>query len=386
MTEPDLADRIAGGIIGSAIGDAFGAPYECKDYRDIRRYFGDARTFADLEEVYRRMPDADFSPVIACMDRKPWRPIGLITDDTVLSDLLLDCILEHDGEVTAIEFAEQWKHFEDPVENPDGDPVVRLNRVHWIERIPYLRNNLHEIPKRELGHGEANATNAIMYIAPVGLLCAGDPAMAELMAVDVSSVNQHGRSRDPAGGYAAALAACFVPGMTVEEIVRLGVHHTHDPYCVHQLEAMLDVARKCDDCATFIERYYEEIIDDIIPYRDVQAATDARSREMGSCVSWISTEVLGPVLATFLITGGKDVEEMVLACARIGRDADTICRAAGGLIGAWRGLSAFPAEWRETVLAKNRWLRMEEKSARLASLVERRIQTRADRLHSLLPG
>jgi hypothetical protein len=62
-----IQHRCAGGIIGSAIGDAFGAPYECMDYRDIRRFFGDARSFAD-----------------------------------------------------------QWKHFEDPVENPDGDPVVRL--------------------------------------------------------------------------------------------------------------------------------------------------------------------------------------------------------------------------------------------------------------------
>lgn len=245
MSTPSLHQRIAGGLIGGAIGDALGAPMECMHYQRIREVFGDARRFSD------------FTPAILqqAMFRKDIASLGMITDDTVLADLLLDCILEHNGEITAIEFARHWEKFEDPVPNPDGDPIIRMKRMHWIERIPFFRNRLFEIPKRDLGRGEANATNAIMYIAPVGLLCAGDTAQAELMAIDVTSVNQHGRSRDPAGGYAAAVAACFIPGITVEEIVRLAIHHTNEPICVRELEAIVALARECTTCRQFIERF-----------------------------------------------------------------------------------------------------------------------------------
>ena len=90
--------------------------------------------------------------------------------------------------------------------------------------------------------------------------------------------------------------------------------------------------------------------------------------------SWDSAEILGPSLAFFLVTKGQDPQEMMLAAGKIGRDADTICRCAGGLIGAWRGLDAIPADWRAFVLPKIRWLRLEEKGAALAALVRRRTQ------------
>ena len=364
-----IEDRVLGGLIGGAIGDALGAPMECMHYRRIREVFGDVRRFADFtaDNLQHSM-----------FNSKDIAYLGKVTDDTVLADLLIDCILEHNGEITAIEFAQHWEKFEDPVPNPDGDPIIRIKHMHWIERIPFFRNRLFEIPKRDLGRGEANATNAIMYIAPVGLLCAGDPAQAELMAVDVTSVNQHGRSRDPAGGYAAAVAACFIPGITIEEIVRLAIHHTHEPICVRELEAIVALTRTCTTCSQFIERYYTDILGKIIPYQDVQ------HQGTPYCVTWISTEILGPVLATLLITQGNDVEEMVLACARIGRDADTVCRAAGGLIGALRGLGSLPEEWRQVVLAKNRWLRLEEKSVQLTALIEQRLTHRRDRFAHIL--
>ena len=175
-----LDDRILGSLIGAAVGDALGAPCECLHYQRILKEYGDFQGFADLVAV-----------------KAGWLPLGGVTDDTVLADLLIDTILENDGVLDAHLFAKQWESFEKPIANPDGgDPINRLNKMHWIERIPYLRNNLREINKRELGHGEANATNAVMYIGPVGLLCAGDPNKAAVMAADVTSVNQHGAPRD----------------------------------------------------------------------------------------------------------------------------------------------------------------------------------------------
>jgi ADP-ribosylglycohydrolase len=207
-----------------------------------------------------------------------------------------------------------------------------------------------------------------MYIAPVGLLCAGDPLKAELMAADVTAVNQHGRPRDVAGGYCAALAACFLPDRTVEDIVEIGIARTHDVKHVKEMRTMVDLAGDCGSCREFVERYYAEIIGPIIPYQDIQHDGGK------SCVTWNSSEVLGPALATFRITGGTDAREMVLACCKIGRDADTIARVAGGLIGTWAGIQAIPTEWIDYVLPRNPWLRLEEKAAKLADLVRHSLQ------------
>jgi ADP-ribosylglycohydrolase len=357
-----LDDRILGSVIGSAVGDALGAPCECVHYQRILKEYGDFQGFADLEAV-----NAGWA----------WLPLGTVTDDTVLADLLIDAILANDGILDAHLFARQWEEFETPVPNPDGDPINRLNLMHWIERIPYMRNRLREINKRELGHGEANATNAVMFIGPVGLLCAGDPNKAALMAADVTAVNQHGAPRDVAAGYAAGLAACFLPEATVDSVIETAMAFTRDYKQTREMNAMLELARKCRDCDEFVRRYYTEIIGPVLPFQDLEHLDKMHwtYTDEPTCVSWNSAEILGPTLATFLITRGENAPAMMLACAKIGRDADTICRCAGGLIGAWRGLESIPADWRELVLAKNRWLRLEEKGRALAALVQRRAQS-----------
>ncbi len=368
MKEPTLSDRITGAIVGSAVGDALGAPMECMHYKDIRDAFGGVRRFEDFTD--EMLTHSKFTRSVA--------DIGLVTDDTVLADVLLDSIIETDGNVTAYDFARAWENLDTPVPNPDGDDVVRLERLHFIEQIPFYRNRLREIQKRDLGRGEANTTSAIMYIVPVGVLCAGDPLEAELMAVEITAVNQHGRPRDVAGGYAAAVAACFQPGRAAEEIVKIGVEHTRDAKSVKELRAMIELAANCTTCDEFIERYYDEILDVVIPFQDWE------HEGTEYCNSWNCSEVLGPVLGTFLITRGEDAEGMILACARIGRDADTVCRVGAGLIGAYAGCEAIPKEWRDYVLARNTWLRLEEKARTLTDIVRTRLRAKIDMSTKLL--
>ncbi|MCC7204681.1 MAG: ADP-ribosylglycohydrolase family protein [Phycisphaeraceae bacterium] len=362
MTTPCLTieDRVWGCMLGGIVGDALGAPMEGLHYQDIRRIYGENELFEDFTQAQLDL----------AAETRGWphSPFGAVTDDSVVADLLLESILASDGQTTAYAFAKAYEGFATPVPNPDGPAFNRLEYVHWIERITYYRNRSRQINKRELGRGEPSSDNAIMCIAPVGLLCAGDPLKAELMAVDVTSVHQHGASREVAGAYAAALASCFLPGITVERIVELAIRHIREPRATKSVTAMIDLARVCTSCPQFIERYYAEIIGRYVPMQDLeQEGTKV-------CLTWDSAEVLGPALAMFLITRGENAREMILHAARMGRDADTIARCAGGLIGAYRGTGVIPTDWADYVLARNRWLRLREKAEALAKLIRRNLE------------
>jgi ADP-ribosylglycohydrolase len=83
---------------------------------------------------------------------------------------------------------------------------------------------------------------------------------------------------------------------------------------------------------------------------------------------------LGIALAALLLTCGEDPAETILICCKIGRDSDTIARVAGGLVGTLGGASCIPAEWADYVLARNRWMLLEEKAEQLAAVIDRRLR------------
>lgn len=69
-----LQDRVTGGIIGSALGDALGAPCECLDYREIRKVLGE---YQGIEQILAN--PAQFLPIAPS-----WWPIEScwdVTDD-----------------------------------------------------------------------------------------------------------------------------------------------------------------------------------------------------------------------------------------------------------------------------------------------------------------
>lgn len=359
-----LEDRVSGALIGAAVGDAFGAPMECVPARDNLRIFGRAMRFEDVTAAM--IAEAGHAIGASWCTIDTW---GQVTDDTVLCDLLLDAILRHDGDITAHTFAEEWPRLVNPLPDGRGGSMVRLGRLHWLAHISFLRQRLHDVPRRELGHGEADSTDAIMCAAPIGLLFAGDPLGAELAAVDVTAVHQQGRPRDIAGGYCAALAACFLPEATVETVVATGVRHVRDERSRAEVAAIVELGRRCASCGEFVDRYWSELVGRLVPAQDWQHhGTDLQ-------ITWNASEVLGVALALLLVTqGGQEPREMLRYAALNGRDADTACRVAGSLLGAWRGLDAVPADWRSFVLARNPWLDLEPKSRRLARLARERLQ------------
>jgi ADP-ribosylglycohydrolase len=131
----------------AAIGDAMGAPVENWHYADIRRRHGRIRGFLPQPARSR-----DGAP-------------GQITDDSTLRHSLCQAIADKPGRIDPDDYAHVW--------------LQRLNpdRLFVTERIVLEKLKLGMSPW-DTGRGQPLADAAIMSIAPVGLINAGDPAQA----------------------------------------------------------------------------------------------------------------------------------------------------------------------------------------------------------------
>jgi ADP-ribosyl-[dinitrogen reductase] hydrolase len=74
-------DRVRGCLLGSAIGDALGAPLEGLSCQQIRTHYGRVRNYVDGVQAWKRKPYR-------------WRMRGLYSDDTQQALALCDVLLE----------------------------------------------------------------------------------------------------------------------------------------------------------------------------------------------------------------------------------------------------------------------------------------------------
>ena len=68
------------------------------------------------------------------------------------------------------------------------------------------------VDPREAGVGNIVNCGAAMYMAPVGIVNAGDPAGAYAEAIELAGAHQSSYGREAAGVFAAAVAAAMRPG------------------------------------------------------------------------------------------------------------------------------------------------------------------------------
>src|SRR5262245_35517656 len=82
MVQPTCLDRARGALLGSAVGDALGAPLEGLSPYQIRAHYGQVVDYVDGAPAWRKKPYR-------------WRMPGLYSDDTqqalAVADVLLSC-------------------------------------------------------------------------------------------------------------------------------------------------------------------------------------------------------------------------------------------------------------------------------------------------------
>lgn len=288
-------ERVYGALIGQAVGDALGAPTEGLTRKQIIERYGWVSDFLDDD------------------------PAG--TDDTEYAVLTARLMLAHGRELTPAQVGAAWT--ENLVNQVGGFYGGGFSEMTAINN---LRDGLTP-PVTGSDNHEMWSDGAAMRIAPVGILCAGDPVeAARLAALDA----QVSHSRD--GIYCAQVVAAGVAAaMTAESweaVVDAAIAAAPaDSWSGRTIRRAVDIGLSHSSSRGALDELYEQVSIFHYPFADV--GPEATALAMG----------------VFAAARGKYVDA-VLGGTNIGRDADTIAAMAGSMAGALHGSDAVPENWR----------------------------------------
>jgi ADP-ribosylglycohydrolase len=320
-----LKTRIHGSLAAAAVGDALGYPVHELSQGEIGRRFG-----GPLNSFHPPVPDNPYH-----RDMQP----GQVTDDTILTLLVSEALIEADGVLDARYFGNrfaEWARSTDVWEtSPMFGPTTKDRLVRLMKG---------EDPVRVGSSGSRStegATNgAAMRIAPAGLVNPDDPAGAVRLSLQISlPTHGTGVAVSAAAAIAAGVAAALGGGADVFSVADAAIFGAREGALLAR-----DVARDvpAPDVSLRIEKGIAAALHPADIYESCRRITDAVGNGMAAY------ETVPAAVALFVAARG-DPERTILGGANIGGDTDTIASIAGGLAGALRGIEEVPQELYRTV-------------------------------------
>ncbi|MEU3076717.1 ADP-ribosylglycohydrolase family protein [Streptomyces laurentii] len=341
---PLLDDRISGSLLGAAVGDALGGPVEGYSPEQIAERHGGRVT-----------------GIVGPWNGDAWRtarPLapyhkgdGHVTDDTLMTHALIRVYETVRDHLDAYAVAEHLvpELIGRTVWIPELEAeALPLQRVFLAEKWIVTRLHYGHADPREAGTGNIVNCGAAMYMAPVGLVNAADPAGAYAEALDIAGAHQSSYGREAAGVFAAAVAAACAPDATARSVVDTALSLAKDGTRA-AIEAVTEVADGYRDFESALGplRRAVEPFDSVGP--DYRAPSlDARRPSRTHAVEEL------PVALGMLLVGDGDYRRTVLGAVNYGRDCDSIATMAGALAGALHGAAAVPDDWAKRVAEASR--------------------------------
>lgn len=349
-TSTSLRGRVRAMLHGIALGDALGAPVEKLSAADIRARYGRVTSLA------ARWHKMDLPPE---QRNHRIRGNGIVTDDTLMTLALMDIYAQTrrhldawdmaDGMVRQIAWTPRWI--------PEMQREANLiDRLFYPEKWIFQRHQLANCDPRQGGIGNMVNCGAAMYIAPVGVVNACDPRSAYDEAIRFAEGHQESYGLEAAGVFAAAVAAAFIPGTSIERIVETAIALARDGTRAAISEiAEQAVTLKGVEHAIVVERFHG-IIGRYSPMGDDVNHTAARAGRLSAAYQPSrlgSIEELPLALGFALVNGGefrKSIEDGINS----GRDTDSIGVMAGAILGALHGEAVIVDADRQTLDSANR--------------------------------
>ena len=288
MTAPDLTSKYLGGMVGSAVGDAIGE-----------------LAFGMSEAEPLRSLVADTDPLV-------W------TDDTAMAIGIAESLTElgHlDPQALGCRFHENY--LQEPWRGYASGPPY-IFRTVGQEDIPYV-----EAARRLFGGQGSLGNGAAMRIAPIGLAFHASDSLDAMARASAEVTHAHPVGQDGAAVLAAAVAQA-VP-------LDPSAPFPRDDFCRTLIEAA-----HTEEIATRMEMVRDLIAGDAGPAE----AADAIGRTVAVHESM-------PFAVYAFLRHPESFEACLLCAALNGGDCDTLGAMACAISGAYLGIDAIPAAWRE---------------------------------------
>ncbi|WP_372504509.1 ADP-ribosylglycohydrolase family protein [Streptomyces spinosisporus] len=340
--QTSLEDRITAALVGAAVGDALGGPVEGYSPDQILERHG-----GRVHGIVGPWNGDDWRTA------RPLAPYhkgdGHVTDDTLMTHALVRVYARVRDHLDAFAIADHL--VPDLMTNPRWIPELEteslpLHRLFLAEKWLVARLHYGNADPREAGTGNIVNCGAAMYISPVGLVNAANPAGAYAEALDVAGAHQSSYGREAAGVLAAAVAAAATPGATPDSVVAAALALAKDGTRT-AIDRVCEVASRHTDFESALVPLREAVApyDTVGPdYRDPSLGARRPSRLH-------AIEELPVALGMLLVSCG-DYRHAVLGAVNYGRDCDSIATMAGALAGALG--SPVPEDWSKRVAEASR--------------------------------
>ncbi|MFE0580952.1 MULTISPECIES: ADP-ribosylglycohydrolase family protein [unclassified Streptomyces] len=338
-----LEDRALGALVGAAVGDALGGPVEGWTPDQIVERHG-GRVHGVVGPWHENWRTA-----------RPIAPYhkgdGHVTDDTLMTHALVRVYETVRDHLDAYAVAEHL--VPDLMTIPRWIPELEaealpLQRIFLAEKWMVTRLHYAHADPREAGTGNIVNCGAAMYMAPVGIVNAGNPAGAYAEALDVAGAHQSSYGREAAGVFAAAVAAACLPGATAASVVQAALSLAKDGTRA-AIAAVGEVACRYRD----FESALAPLRAAVAPYDSVGPDYRTPSLDARRPSRLHAIEELPIALGMLLVADGR-YETAVLGAVNYGRDCDSIATMAGAIAGALGGEAAVPAVWAKQVAGASR--------------------------------
>ncbi|WP_127594258.1 ADP-ribosylglycohydrolase family protein [Paenibacillus lautus] len=328
-------DRVRGVVISTALGDAMGAPIEKLTYGEIKSKYG------RVESLMTRWHKMDL-PADVRLGRV--RGDGIVTDDTLMTIALMNVYLTEGRHLDAYDMGNEFVKeiaFRKMFVPELNEEALIIDRLFYPEKYIFMRHVLANCDPREGGIGNMVNCGAAMYIAPIGIVNAGNPKAAYDEAILFAMGHQSSYGLEAAGVLAACVAKAFEPGVSVDDIVRTAISLAKDgtKAAIQEMtQAAYDLRQEREDMDKVIEVFqaimlkYSPMGDDVSRHID---KVGIPSNHYTPSRLWSIEEL--PIALAFIVLNEGDYYRSILDGVNSGRDTDSIGVMAGVILGAMYG-------------------------------------------------
>ena len=354
MPEDALYDKVLGAMVGTAIGDAMGAPTEMWSRDQIRTEYG----FVDSLDDMVREPSPEGTWVFNL-------PAGGTPDDTRWKVLTANYFLQKPGEFYSKQGPEPV-HFAQYLVDQYDDELTRLRntksfdpapieaqmrRISWLQEWALVAKPYadHDWPSYEEHlhrfYGGEMVCAGMLYAPMIGILYPGAPEQAYRAAYKLALFDL-GYARDITGLTAAMVSEAMSPQSTPGKILQ--TLRDIDP---HQYFASRLVGRSS-------YRIYREALQIAGEVKELPEET--RWTRAFSLLDNLHQDFpfhageIHLINLTALLVCDFDFRQSLQFVINYGRDNDTVGAVTGAILGAYLGFKKIPEDLATTVIKTNR--------------------------------